>query len=64
MTSEVQIKQLDIDLEKIAADDRANARSMAIATHDLTPRCFWPFLWLFVMVWHNIIFTRMSLSLA
>ena len=34
----VQMKQLDIDLVKIAADDRANARNYAIQTHDLTPR--------------------------
>ncbi|NDB69896.1 MAG: hypothetical protein EB015_18230 [Methylocystaceae bacterium] len=34
----VQMKQLDIDLVKIAADDRISARQMAIATHDLTPR--------------------------
>ena len=46
----VQIKQLDIDLEKIAADDRANARNMAIATHDLTPRI----LALFVVVCYGL----------
>jgi len=34
----VQMKQLDIDLERIAADDRNSARNMAIQTHDLTPR--------------------------
>jgi len=34
----VQMKSLDIDLVKIAADDRANARNYAIQTHDLTPR--------------------------
>jgi len=34
----VQMKQLDIDLQKIAADDRNSARQMAIQTHDLTPR--------------------------
>ena len=34
----VQMKQLDIDLEKIAADDRNSARNMAIQTHDMTPR--------------------------
>lgn len=34
----VQMRQLDIDLEKIAADDRNSARQMAISTHDLTPR--------------------------
>jgi hypothetical protein len=34
----VQMKQLDIDLVKIAADDRNSARQMAIQTHDLTPR--------------------------
>ena len=34
----VQMKSLDIDLEKIAAADRDSARQMAIATHDWTPR--------------------------
>ena len=34
----VQMKQLNIDLEKIAAQDRADARNYAIQTHDLTPR--------------------------
>jgi len=34
----VQMKSLDIDLEKIAASDRDSARQMAIATHDWTPR--------------------------
>ena len=34
----VQMKQLDIDLERIAAEDRNSARQMANATHDLTPR--------------------------
>ena len=34
----VQMKSLDIDLEKIAASDRDSARNMAIATHDWTPR--------------------------
>ena len=34
----VQMKSLDIDLAKIAADDRNSARQMAIVTHDLTPR--------------------------
>jgi hypothetical protein len=34
----VQMKSLDIDLEKIAAADRDSARNMAIATHDWTPR--------------------------
>ena len=34
----VQMKALDIDLVKIAADDRASARNYAIQTHDLTPR--------------------------
>ena len=34
----VQMKSLDIDLEKIAASDRDSARRMAIETHDLTPR--------------------------
>ena len=34
----VQMKSLDIDLERIAASDRDSARNMAILTHDLTPR--------------------------
>jgi hypothetical protein len=34
----VQMKSLDIDLEKIAASDRDSARNMAIMTHDWTPR--------------------------
>jgi len=34
----VQMKSLDIDLVRIAADDRASARNYAIQTHDLTPR--------------------------
>jgi len=34
----VQMKSLDIDLEKIAAGDRDSARNMAIATHDWIPR--------------------------
>jgi len=34
----VQMKSLDIDLEKIAASDRDSARQMAINTHDWTPR--------------------------
>jgi len=33
----VQMKNLDIDLVRIAADDRASARSMAVGTHSLTP---------------------------
>ena len=33
----VQMKQLDIDLVKIAADDRDSARQMAIGTHSWTP---------------------------
>ena len=33
----VQIKKLDIDLVKIAADDRASARDMAANTHSYTP---------------------------
>ena len=33
----VQMKKLDIDLVKIAADDRASARDMAAATHSYTP---------------------------
>ena len=32
-----QIKSLDIDLVKIAANDRASARDMAVGTHSLTP---------------------------
>jgi len=46
-----QMKSLDIDLERIAADDRNSARQMAIATHDWTPRvlavvviCAWVFI--------------------
>lgn len=34
----VQMKSLDIDLERIAAGDRDSARNMAIATHDWIPR--------------------------
>ena len=34
----VQMKSLDIDLERIAAADRDSARQMAIQTHDWTPR--------------------------
>lgn len=33
----VQLKKLDIDLAKIAADDRASARTMAVSTHSFTP---------------------------
>jgi hypothetical protein len=33
----VQLKKLDIDLAKIAADDRASARDMAMGTHSFTP---------------------------
>ena len=33
----VQMKQLDIDLVRIAADDRNSARNMAVGTHSLTP---------------------------
>lgn len=33
-----KMKQLDIDLEKIAADDRASARQREIAVKDSTPR--------------------------
>jgi hypothetical protein len=33
----VQLKKLDIDLVKIAADDRASARDMAANTHSYTP---------------------------
>ena len=50
----VQMKSLDIDLERIAASDRDSARQMAIQTHDLTPRIL-AFLviiaWVFVQ-WH------------
>ena len=31
------MKQLDIDLVRIAADDRNSARNMAVGTHSLTP---------------------------
>ncbi len=34
----VQMKSLDIDLERIAAGDRDSARNMAISTHDWIPR--------------------------
>lgn len=34
----VQMKSLDIDLERIAASDRDSARNYAIMTHDMTPR--------------------------
>ena len=34
----VQMKSLDIDLERIDASDRDSARNYAIMTHDLTPR--------------------------
>jgi hypothetical protein len=33
----VRMKQLDVDLEKVDADDRSNARSREIAVHDHTP---------------------------
>ena len=33
----IQLKQLDIDLAKIAADDRASARNLAAATQSYTP---------------------------
>ena len=33
----VQIKSLDIDLVKIAANDRDSARNMAVGTHSFTP---------------------------
>ena len=33
----VQMKQLDIDLVKIAAEDRDSARQMAVGTHSWTP---------------------------
>jgi len=33
----VQMKSLDIDLVKIAAEDRASARDMAASTHSYTP---------------------------
>ena len=57
-----QMKSLDIDLEKIAADDRNSARQMAIATHDWTPRilavvviCAWVFI-----QWHLLNSTIVS----
>jgi hypothetical protein len=34
----VQMKALDIDLDRIAASDRDSARKMAMETHDWTPR--------------------------
>jgi len=34
----VQMKSLDIDLQRIAVSDRDSARKYAILTHDLTPR--------------------------
>jgi hypothetical protein len=34
----IQMKSLDIDLERIAASDRDSARNYAIMTHDMTPR--------------------------
>jgi hypothetical protein len=34
----VQMKSLDIDLERIAASDRDSARNYAILSHDFTPR--------------------------
>lgn len=47
----VQMKSLDIDLDRIAAADRDSARNMAVMTHDLTPRilavvviCAWVFI--------------------
>jgi hypothetical protein len=47
----IQMKSLDIDLERIAASDRDSARQMAIQTHDWTPRilavvviCAWVFI--------------------
>ncbi|MBI5874897.1 MAG: hypothetical protein HZB81_03470 [Deltaproteobacteria bacterium] len=33
-----KMKQLDIDMEKIAADDRASARQREVAVKDTTPR--------------------------
>ena len=50
----VQMKSLDIDLERIAASDRDSARQMAIATHDWTPRAIAIvviFAWVFIQ-WH------------
>jgi hypothetical protein len=35
---QVKIEELGIDLEKIAADDRANARNREIQTSDVTPK--------------------------
>jgi len=49
-----QMKSLDIDLERIAADDRASARQMQIATHDWTPRAIAIVVivaWVFIQ-WH------------
>jgi hypothetical protein len=50
----VQMKSLDIDLERIAAGDRDSARQMQIATHDWTPRVI-AFIvvaaWVFIQ-WH------------
>ncbi len=36
-TFKTRMKELDIDLVKIAASDRASARDMAIGTHSFTP---------------------------
>lgn len=56
----IQMKTLDINLQKISADDRANARNYAILTHDLTPRILafvivvsWGFFQHFVVT-HNV----------
>jgi hypothetical protein len=56
----VQMKSLDIDLERIAANDRDSARKMAIMTHDLTPRILAFFVviaWVIVQwfLLHNVI---------
>jgi hypothetical protein len=65
----VQMKSLDIDLERIAASDRDSARNYAILTHDLTPRVLavivvvaWGCVQWFML--HNIIPTEMRELIA
>jgi len=65
----VQMKSLDIDLERIAASDRDSARNYAIMTHDLTPRVLavivvvaWGCVQWFML--HNIIPTEMRELIA
>jgi len=65
----VQMKSLDIDLERIAASDRDSARNYAIMTHDLTPRILavivvvaWGCVQWFML--HNIIPTEMRELIA